>query len=64
MNRKEVLEEVEELMAIYCDGCFLHKYHCQEKGRRFAHRFYIRQCTVGEKIKTIGQKLIQKRGNS
>lgn len=57
MNRKQVIAEVEELMAAYCHGCFLHKYHCQEKGRRYAHRFCIRQCTVGEQIKKLGQKL-------
>ncbi|WP_367659452.1 zinc-finger domain-containing protein [Cytobacillus gottheilii] len=44
-------------METYCKGCFLHQHHKEEKGRRFAHRFCITQCTVGKKIKSIGKEL-------
>ncbi|GLB57908.1 zinc-finger domain-containing protein [Cytobacillus sp. NCCP-133] len=57
LSRKEIFNEVEELMASFCKGCFLHKHHKEEKGRRYAHRFCITECTVGEKIKSIGSKL-------
>ncbi|MFE8702153.1 zinc-finger domain-containing protein [Cytobacillus sp. FJAT-54145] len=57
MNRRQILQEVEELMTSYCKGCFLHKLHKDEKGRRYAHRFCINKCTVGEKIKNYGEKL-------
>lgn len=57
VNRKRILLEVEELLSSYCKGCFLHKYHRQEKGKRHAHRFCINECTVGEKIKDYGKRL-------
>ncbi|NHM29200.1 zinc-finger domain-containing protein [Neobacillus terrae] len=56
-ERKVVLENVESIIGIYCDGCFLHRQIKQEKGRRQAHRFCISQCTVGEKLKEYGGKL-------
>ncbi|WP_141434040.1 zinc-finger domain-containing protein [Bacillus sp. 03113] len=57
MNRKKILNEVEELIENYCKDCFLFKFHKEEKGRRYAHRFCISKCTVGEKIKNCGEKL-------
>ncbi|PLR77213.1 zinc-finger domain-containing protein [Bacillus sp. V3-13] len=57
MKRKELLHEMGELMSHYCEGCFLHKHHRKEKGKKYAHRFCITQCTVGEKIKAYGNKL-------
>ncbi|WP_084221787.1 MULTISPECIES: zinc-finger domain-containing protein [Mesobacillus] len=57
MTRNEILVEVETLLTTYCNGCFLKKYHRQEQGKTFAHRFCITECTVGEKIKKCGQKL-------
>ncbi|MBP3038955.1 zinc-finger domain-containing protein [Bacillaceae bacterium Marseille-Q3522] len=57
MERKDILKEMETLMDTYCEGCFLHKYFTKEKGRRYAHRFCITKCTVGEKIKNCGKKL-------
>jgi hypothetical protein len=57
MNRKQLFSEVEELLANYCKGCFLHQHFKNEKGRRYAHRFCITKCTIGERIKQIGNKL-------
>lgn len=60
MGRKDLLEEVEGLLATYCEGCFLKKQHKKDHGKRFAHRFCITACTVGEKIKICGAKLSQR----
>ncbi|MBN6888527.1 C2H2-type zinc finger protein [Cytobacillus horneckiae] len=57
MEKKKIVQEVESIMDQYCDECFLYKYHRKEKGRNFAHRFCITQCTVGLKIKSIGKEL-------
>ncbi|WP_425535922.1 zinc-finger domain-containing protein [Bacillus methanolicus] len=57
LDREALFAEVEELMNYYCKDCFLHKHHRKEKGKRYAHRFCITQCTVGEKIKAVGKKL-------
>lgn len=56
-GRKELLSQVESLMAEYCEGCFLHRHMKKEGGRRAAHRFCISQCTVGEKLQEYGKKL-------
>ncbi|WP_342432048.1 zinc-finger domain-containing protein [Neobacillus sp. FSL H8-0543] len=57
-NRKELFTNVETLMSQYCNGCLLHQHFKEEGGRRFAHRFCISQCTVGEKLQEYGKKLI------
>ncbi|MBP2241288.1 hypothetical protein J2Z40_001850 [Cytobacillus eiseniae] len=57
MERKQIFNEVEELLNHYCEECFLYKHHKAEKGRLYAHKFCISKCTVGEKIKAIGSKL-------
>ena len=62
MKRKEIFCRMEELMDTYCTDCFLYKYHRSEKGRNFAHRFCITECTVGEQIKRYGKKLLQFKG--
>lgn len=51
------MKKIESLMVEYCDGCFLNKHLKEESGRRFAHRFCISQCTVGNEMKEYGKKL-------
>jgi hypothetical protein len=57
VGRRQLIGNVESIMDQYCLGCFLNKYLKQEGGRRFAHRFCITKCTVGEKLKEFGKKL-------
>lgn len=57
MNRKLLYDDIEQLMQEFCHECFLYKFHREEKGRCYAHRFCITKCTVGEKIKAFGSKL-------
>ncbi|MEH7109128.1 MULTISPECIES: zinc-finger domain-containing protein [Bacillaceae] len=54
----ELFSQVEKLMTQYCEGCFVHKTLKNENGRRTAHRFCISQCTVGEKLREYGDKLM------
>ncbi|QED48361.1 zinc-finger domain-containing protein [Cytobacillus dafuensis] len=61
MKRKQIIDEVEYLMITYCKDCFLFKFHKEEKGRRYAHRFCITKCTVGEQIKAFGSKLSEEK---
>lgn len=51
MNRKKIYEEVEDVLASFCQDCFLRKHFRKEKGRTYAHQFCISECTVGEKLK-------------
>ncbi|PLT28397.1 zinc-finger domain-containing protein [Peribacillus deserti] len=57
MDRKQIFSEVDEILESYCAGCFLKSHHRKEKGKAFAHKFCISQCTVGEKLKEAGRKL-------
>jgi len=57
MKKKQVLEKITELMDTYCVDCLLKKHFRKEYGKTYAHSFCINQCTVGEQIKKIGQKL-------
>ncbi|PLT34930.1 zinc-finger domain-containing protein [Bacillus sp. V5-8f] len=56
-NRKDIYSELETILEDYCKGCFLYSTIRKEKGRSTAHKFCISQCTVGEKIRTIGSQL-------
>jgi len=57
MERKQLLQEVNELLSTYCDGCFLKTYFRKEYGKKNAHQFCIRKCSVGEKLKKYGERL-------
>ncbi|WP_243385893.1 zinc-finger domain-containing protein [Bacillus kexueae] len=57
MNKKEVYEQITELMDEYCTECLLKQHFRKEYGKTYAHSFCINQCTVGQQIKKIGEKL-------
>ncbi|WP_174733939.1 zinc-finger domain-containing protein [Mesobacillus harenae] len=57
MSKKELFAEVDDLTATFCKGCFVYQHFRKEKGKRYAHRFCIRECTVGEKLKLLGKEL-------
>ncbi|WP_409298181.1 zinc-finger domain-containing protein [Peribacillus sp. SCS-26] len=57
MTRKDICSEVDTMLEDYCKDCFLKAHHRKEKGRTFAHKFCISQCTVGEKLKELGDRL-------
>jgi Zinc-finger len=58
LSRKQVLAEVENLINAYCSGCFLKQQFKKDYGKRYAHQFCIKNCTVGEKIRGCGEKLL------
>lgn len=57
MDRKKTIEEAETLMNDMCKGCFVYQQFKKDFGRRRAHKFCITQCTVGEKLKKLGERL-------
>ncbi|MGE7216758.1 zinc-finger domain-containing protein [Priestia koreensis] len=60
VNRKQLLQEVTELLDYYCEDCFVKKTFNKEKGKNYAQSFCINQCTIGEKIKEYGEMLVKK----
>ncbi|MGE8077824.1 zinc-finger domain-containing protein [Peribacillus loiseleuriae] len=59
MSRNELYNEVQEILEFQCKGCFVHNQFKKEKGRRFAHKFCISQCTIGEQLRKVGNKLVK-----
>jgi len=57
MERKKVMDEVEELFTIYCHNCPVKQQLRLERGKTRAHKFCIKECTVGEKISRYGKFL-------
>ncbi|RLQ95164.1 zinc-finger domain-containing protein [Falsibacillus albus] len=57
MKRQEIFTEVEEILSKYCNECFLKAHHRKEYGKSFAHKFCIKQCTVGQQLKKYGDRL-------
>lgn len=57
MNRKALYEELEDVLSTYCKGCFVYHTLKKENGKRYAHKFCINKCTVGEKLKNVGKML-------
>ncbi|WP_425383181.1 zinc-finger domain-containing protein [Rossellomorea oryzaecorticis] len=57
MERRQVVDKVDELIDTYCSDCLLKAYFRKEFGKSRAHRFCIEECTVGEQLKYYGDKL-------
>jgi hypothetical protein len=55
--QKDVIIEVSEILDHYCEKCFVNTYFKKEYGKRYAQKFCIKECTVGEKLKKYGKIL-------
>ncbi|MEK4397989.1 zinc-finger domain-containing protein [Bacillus sp. FSL K6-2860] len=60
MDKKTAVQELTDLQDTYCSDCLIKKHFRKEFGKKYAHSFFIQQCTVGEKIKEYGQTLLKK----
>jgi hypothetical protein len=58
LKKQTVIKEVNGILDLYCDNCLLYKYNRSELGKRKAHRFCIKQCSVGKKLQNYGKQLI------
>lgn len=60
MKNTEIINEIDQLIENYCEGCFVKAELRKEKGKTKAHQFCIKECTVGEEIREAGNKLFGK----
>ncbi|MCZ0754162.1 zinc-finger domain-containing protein [Anoxybacillus sp. J5B_2022] len=58
LKRKEILEKLNDIHHLYCEGCFVKSTFRKEVGKTYAQSFCITKCTVGEKIKRYGEMLL------
>ena len=57
MDKTFVMNEITEILDVYCAGCFLKTQLAKEKGKTGAHRFCITTCTIGEQLQFLGQEM-------
>lgn len=57
VNKTDIMKEIDAILAEYCEGCFLKIALNEEKGKTGAHYFCIKQCTVGDQLKFLGQEM-------
>jgi hypothetical protein len=57
MEKMSVMNEIDEILDTYCDGCFLKQQFSKDNGKTSAHKFCISNCTVGEQLKLLGEKM-------
>ncbi|MFC5588209.1 zinc-finger domain-containing protein [Sporosarcina soli] len=57
MNKTNVMNEITEILDVYCEECFVKRQLSKEKGKTGAHRFCITTCTIGEQLQFLGQEL-------
>ena len=57
MMKTSVITEIDELLDMYCEGCLVKKHLTQERGKTEAHKFCIRECTVGDQLRFLGSEM-------
>lgn len=62
MNKVSIINEIDEMLNTYCEGCFVKRQIRKDQGKTAAHRFCISDCTVGSQLQFLGNEL-NKNGN-
>lgn len=57
MDKTIVMDEIDYVIDMYCDGCILKKQLAKDNGKTAAHRFCIKGCTVGEQLQFLGREM-------
>ncbi|PKH10052.1 zinc-finger domain-containing protein [Planomicrobium sp. MB-3u-38] len=57
MNKLSIINEIDEMLNTYCDGCFVRAQIRKDEGKTAAHRFCISNCTIGTQLQFLGNEL-------
>ncbi|PID00516.1 MULTISPECIES: zinc-finger domain-containing protein [unclassified Sporosarcina] len=57
MDKVVVMKEINQLLDIYCEGCYVKKQLTSERGKTGAHQFCISDCTVGDQLQFLGREI-------
>ncbi|TWT01004.1 zinc-finger domain-containing protein [Planomicrobium sp. CPCC 101079] len=57
MNKLSIMNEIDEMLDTYCEGCFVKRQIRKDHGKTAAHRFCISECTVGSQLRFLGEEL-------
>ncbi|MDT3995153.1 MULTISPECIES: zinc-finger domain-containing protein [unclassified Mammaliicoccus] len=56
-EEKVAIKQIDQLMETYCKGCLLKTHYRETQGKHQAHQYCISECSVGIRIKQLGNKL-------
>jgi len=59
VNKVSVMQDIDELMDMYCADCLVIQQLRKTRGKQGAHKFCIKNCTVGEQLQFLGQELMK-----
>ncbi|WP_411197876.1 zinc-finger domain-containing protein [Sporosarcina sp. ANT_H38] len=51
------MSEINGILDVYCEGCFLKTQLSKDKGKTQSHKFCITTCTIGEQLQFLGQQM-------
>ncbi|MEV9639177.1 zinc-finger domain-containing protein [Mammaliicoccus sciuri] len=57
MNKVMVMKDINQLLDIYCEGCYVKRQLIKERGKTGAHQFCISECTIGDQLKFLGSEI-------
>lgn len=57
MKKVSIINEIDEMLTTYCEGCFVRVQLRKDEGKTAAHRFCISSCTVGTQLQFLGNEL-------
>ena len=57
MSKTTVISEIDEILDMYFEGCLVKKHLTEERGKPEAHKFCIRECTVGDQLRFLGSEM-------
>lgn len=57
MDKLTVINDINQLLDLYCEGCFAKKQLIKERGKTGAHQFCISECTIGEQLQFLGKEI-------
>lgn len=57
MKKITIINEIDEMLNTYCEGCFIKTQLRKDQGKTAAHRFCISNCTVGSQLQFLGDEL-------
>ncbi|WP_257350439.1 zinc-finger domain-containing protein [Pseudalkalibacillus decolorationis] len=60
MERRVVTEEIEWTLNTYCRDCFVRDAFRKDYGKKYAQRFCNRDCSIGQRLQTLGVALLTK----
>ena len=57
VKKVSIINEIDEMLTTYCEGCFVKTQLRKDEGKTAAHRFCISNCTVGSQLQFLGNEL-------